>query len=124
MERSMVVMPGGTSMHEPSGRGALSNLPAARQYNNVGRDLTLNAIGAILGESPAEPEGQAPPRRLRRGSYTLVAMLIIALGTLGYGVYLKWKTSASVSNAAALALRAERREGALRSGCNRDTPVG
>jgi hypothetical protein len=51
---------------------------------------------------------------------------MIALATLGYAVYLKWKTSrasASVSNVGALALRAERREGALRVSWNRDTPV-
>jgi len=45
---------------------------------------------------------------------------------LGYGVYLKWKTSrasASVSNVGALALRAERREGALRVSWNRDAVV-
>jgi hypothetical protein len=108
-------------MHEPGGRG-LSDLPTARQYNNVERDLAPSAIRAILGESP-EPEEQAPKRRLRWQSYTLVAMLIIALG---YGVYLKWKTSqasASVSNVGALALRAERREGALRVSWNRDTPI-
>ena len=115
---------GSDFVHEFRGRG-LSNLPTARQYNNVERDLTPSAIGAILEESP-EPEVQAPPRRLRWQSYTLVALLMIALGTLGYGVYLKWKTSrasASVSNLGALALRAERREGALRVSWNRDTPV-
>jgi len=44
---------------------------------------------------------------------------------LGYGAYLKWKNSASasVSNVGVLALRAERREGALRVSWNRDTPV-
>jgi hypothetical protein len=49
-------------------------------------------------------------------------MLMIALGT-GLRVYLKWKTSqasAYVSNVGALALRAERREGALRVSWNRD----
>ena len=112
-------------MHEPSGRG-VSYLPTARQYNNVERDLTPTAIGAILEESRAGLEGQAPGRRLRWQSYTLVAVLMIALATLGYAVYLKWKTSrasASVSNVGALALRAERREGALRVSWNWDTPV-
>jgi hypothetical protein len=45
---------------------------------------------------------------------------------LGYGVYLKWKAtqaSASFSNVGALALRTERREGALRVSWNRDTLV-
>jgi len=109
-------------MHEPGGRGALSHLSTARQHKNVERDLTPDAIGEIFGESPAEPEEQAPARRLRWQSYLLVAVLMIALGTLGYGVYLKWKT-ASVSNIGALALRVERREGALRVSWNRDTPV-
>ena len=115
---------GATSMHEPGGRGALSSLPTARQPDNVERDLTPSAIGAIVGKSPAEPDEPAPARRLRWEWYTLVAMLMITLGTLGYGVYLKWKTSqasASVSNVGALALRAERREGALRLSWNRDT---
>ena len=99
-------------MHEPSGRGALSNLSAARQYNNVERDFALS-----------EPEKKASARRLRWKWHTLVPVLMIALG---YGVYLKWKTSqasASVSNVDALALRAERREGSLRVSWNRDTPV-
>jgi hypothetical protein len=55
-----------------------------------------------------------------------VAVLMIAVGTLGYGAYLKWKTSqasASVSNVGALALRVERREGALRVSWDRDTPA-
>ncbi len=109
-------------MHEPGGRGASSHLSTAKQHKNVERDLTPDAIGEIFGESPAEPEKLAPARRLRWQSYPLVAVLMIALGTLGYGVYLKWKT-ASVSNAGALALRVERREGALRVSWNRDTPV-
>jgi hypothetical protein len=113
---------GATSMDEPGGRDGLSDLPTARQYNNVERELTPSAIRAILGESP-EPEAQAPARRLPWQSYTLVALLVMALG---YGAYLKWKTSrasASVSNVGALALRAERREGALRVSWSRDTPV-
>jgi hypothetical protein len=113
---------GATSMHEHGGRGALSHLSTERQHNNVERDLTPDAIGEIFGESPAEPEEQAPARRLRWQSYPLVALLMISLATLGYGVYLKWKT-ASVSNIGALALRVERREGALRVSWNRDTPV-
>jgi len=62
----MVLKPGATSMHEPSGRGALSNLSAARQYNNVERDLTLS-----------EPDRQAPARRLRWRWHTLVPVLMI-----------------------------------------------
>jgi hypothetical protein len=113
---------GATSMDEPGGRSGLSDLPTARKYNNVERDLAPSAIRASLGESP-ELEEQAPKRRLRWQLYTLVAVLMIALG---YGVYLKWKTSrasASVSNVGALALRAERREGALRVSWNRDALV-
>ena len=107
-------------MHEPGG----PELPPARQYDNgVERDLRLSAIRAILGESRAKLEEWFPARRLRWQLYTLAVMLIIALG---YGVYLKWKSthaSASASNVGALALRAERREGALRVSWNRDTPV-
>ena len=112
---------GSDFVHEFRGRG-LSNLPTARQYNNVERDLAPSAIRASLGESP-ELEERTPKRRLRWRLYTPVVVLMIALG---YGVYLKWRTSqssASVSNASALALRAERREGALRVSWNRDTPV-
>jgi len=115
---------GSDFVHEFRGRG-LSNLPTARQYNNVERDLTPSAIRAILGES-AELEEQAPAHGLHWQSYMLVALLVIALGTLGYGVYRKWKTSwasASVSNVGALALRVERGEGALRISWNRDTLV-
>jgi len=107
-------------MHEPGG----PELPPARQYDNgVERDLRLSAIRAILGESRAKLEEWFPARRLRWQLYTLVVMLIIALG---YGVYLKWKSthaSASASNVGELALRAERREGALSVSWNRDTPV-
>lgn len=110
-------------MHEPGGRRGLSDLPTARQYQNVERDLRPSAIGPILGKSPAESERPAPPRRLRWQSSTLVALLVMALA---YGVYLKWKTSrasASVSNSGSLELRAERREGALRVSWNRDTSL-
>src|SRR6266849_4675675 len=107
-------------MHKPGGRG-LSDLPTVKD-NNVKRDLTPSAIRPILGESRTEPKRQAPARRLRWKWHTLVPVLMIALG---YGAYLKWKNSASasVSNVGVLALRAERREGALRVSWNRDTPV-
>jgi hypothetical protein len=113
-------------VHKLGRRKTLCGQPAAGRHEYVEPDLAQGAIRAIFQEPPGEQEEGHPARILRWQSYPLLAVLMIALGALGYGVYLKWRTSqapASVSDGAVLALRAERRENALRVSWNRDAPV-
>src|ERR1700756_4917012 len=91
---------GATSMHE-LGRWKLGSLPPEKQNEHV---------------------EELPAHRLRRRSYPLVAVLMLVPGALGYGVYLTWRASqppgSSFSKGAVLALRAERREDAVRVSWN------
>jgi hypothetical protein len=103
---------------------SLGHLSTARWDKNVKSDL---GIRLILKDAPAEQEEELPARRIGWHSYRLMAVLMLVPGALGYGVYLKWRTTldtpGSVSKVAALALRAEHREDAVRISWNPKTPV-
>jgi hypothetical protein len=104
-------------MHKLGRRGTLSNVDV---------DLAPSAVRASLEEPAGEEEENLPARPRALQSHPLLVVLMIALGGVGYGIYLKWRTSrapASVSNGAVLTLRAERHGKALRVSWNRDTPV-
>jgi Gram-negative bacterial TonB protein C-terminal len=84
-------------------------------------------LGSLPPEKQNEHVEELPAHRLRRRSYPLVAVLMLVPGALGYGVYLTWRASqppgSSFSKGAVLALRAERREDAVRVSWNPNTPV-
>lgn len=100
---------------------------------------------AALAQQPAEPETgsltseimapapeDAEPRsssRLRRLWYPLLALLMIALGAIGYEGYLKWSalqptaSASAASDSPGLALQVERRGADLRVSWNRNAPL-
>ena len=97
-----------------------------RRILNVNPDPAPDPIRASFQEPSGERASKRPPRAFRWPGYPLLAVLMVALGGLGYGIYLTWRVlqvPASVTNEAGLGLRADRRGKQLRISWNRDAAV-
>jgi TonB-like protein len=92
-----------------------------RSILNVDRDPVPDTIRASFQEPPGEQGPSRPRHSFRWHWYALSAALIVALGGLGYGIYLTWRLQTPTSTG--LGLRAERHGKEFRISWNREVRV-